>query len=286
LIMAKTQVSAREQAAKDREAAAEAVARLLKDKAEAQLALAEALERSGELILDDPAQIDKLGQGIDQQRRRIDMADRATVEASKRYMAAARDAILAEADELDDQVENARRVLSEFEARKAELVAALVAHTGGTCTIKGGREHVLAYEIEQVVERQRALRANADQVEPLRLVSADLARASLRLLETSGELSDASRLNIEACAAALRDEAEALQSERGPLVYQLREGWLDYNPGRVIAGHSVNEFVVHNWVPDVARVLLENYDRELRAAVPGHLQQNGVTIRPDPGPCR
>ena len=31
-----------------------------------------------------------------------------------------------------------------------------------------------------------------------------------------------------------------------------------------------------------SRVLLEDYDRELRSAVPGHLQQAGMTVRRDP----
>jgi hypothetical protein len=294
--MAKTQTSAREQAIKDREAAAEAVAHWLSDKAQAELALAEALEQSGRLISDDPAQVDKLGQSIDPQQRRIGMADRAIAEGSKRYLAAARSALLAEADELEPEITKARAGLEEFENRTDELRVALEEFSGRQwrvddhrdprdlgplVTAPAPKDASLRYALATLIDKQARLRSQAENVTPLIVADADLARASVRLFEVSGDLSDASRANIEAVAAALRGEADALEQQRGHLVFDLREAFLEYHRGQVAPG-NLDEFVVRAWVPDITRVLMAEYTRELRANVPGHLQQNGVTVRPDP----
>jgi hypothetical protein len=133
--------------------------------------------------------------------------------------------------------------------------------------------------LEDLLAEQARLRADAERVEPLRLTDLQLARASIRLYETSGELSGASRGNVLAVAAGLESEAQALEDRRGALVWELKSAWAD-TTGGVIAGQSLDEYVVEGWAPDVTSALIERYDAELGAAVPGHMRLAGTKSVP------
>lgn len=215
------------------------------------------------------------------------MADRAIEQAGARHREAARAALLAEADELGPKIKSAQADVDAFDCRTSELHEALVEHTGGhlegiaapIATPKGGP---LRDQLQNLIRQQTALREQAERVSTPVVADLSLAQASLRLQEVSGEIDVASIANIEAVATDLLARANDLESEYGALVFPLREAWLELSPGRVISGYSIDQYVVHSWTPNVAEALLASYQRQLDAAVPGHLRIAGTRAPADP----
>lgn len=242
-----TTPSAREAAIEERDGHEATARQWLADKAASETKLAETLERAGDLILDDPAAIDDLSTDISRARARIDMADRTVGKASDRYLVAARAVLVAEAAELDAPLSEARAALQACDDRTAELLAALVEHTGvpwqevplrdrtdkvaigtGFSVPASSRAHLYS-RVAELEEQQASLLTRAERVAPLQLTDVNLARASLRLLEVDGAVSESSLANVRACAQVLLDQAETLEGEKsdaiGTLWSAFRSQW-------------------------------------------------------------
>lgn len=223
-----TRQSAREKAQAQRDTHEGTARQWVADKTRSQLDLAELLERSGELILDDPSAMDDLSLKIGQTRARLEMADRVIEQAGRRYADAAREALLAEADELDTPIRERRAEIRVYEERTAELLAPLMAHTGrewrmvttrdapyaeelrqnGRVEISVLNDAPLRQSLQELEDRQRALLTAAEAAQTLDLTDVMLAKASVRLREVTGEMAPASRVNVSAAAAVLRRDAD------------------------------------------------------------------------------
>jgi hypothetical protein len=163
----------------------------------------------------------------------------------------------------------ARADLEKFEAQTEKLKAALEEHTGRPWRVDDRRDardvsvlvglpapkdaH-LRHALATLIDQQARLRAQFESVAPLTVADAQLAAASVRLLQVSGAISATSKANVLACADALRAEADAHEDRRGTITWQLKESFLENRRGTVAPG-SLDEFVVHDWVPDIARAV-------------------------------
>jgi hypothetical protein len=92
------------------------------------------------------------------------------------------------------------------------------------------------------------------------------------------------KLGMIAASTAAIDNAHAVLSEMGSRFAFVRMG--ETEEGTEIAKRALanvgHEAQMRKELSDAYRGLLEDYDRDLRARVPGHLQQAGVTVRRDP----
>jgi hypothetical protein len=160
-----------------------------------------------------------------------------------------------------------------------ELLAALLEHTGGHLD-----NNLPTPKVWPLRDRLQALqnqqgRPFASKLSTFRApVIADrgLAKASLLLLETTGEIDAASKQNVINVAASLEAEAHRLEDQRGAIQSTLKEAWEQYGGGGNIPGEQLNEWVVSGYTPDVAASLLKCYE----GCRSGHLRLAGTRVVP------
>jgi seryl-tRNA synthetase len=108
----------------------EIVARWSAEQAAATAELESLQERAGEEVLADESAAGRLSRSMQELRDRIDIASRAVAAATPKMEAAARAAVLAEADEWSAEQARRQELLDAHDAKTRKLLDALEQHTG------------------------------------------------------------------------------------------------------------------------------------------------------------
>ncbi|MFI5729165.1 hypothetical protein ACIA49_03525 [Kribbella sp. NPDC051587] len=110
------------------------------ERAAAMAELESLQERAGEEVLADASAASRLSRSMQELRDRVDIAQRAVDAATPKLHAAAVEALLAEAVEVEAEQARAQTALDEFDARQAKLLGALEAFTGLSWVPRSGNE--------------------------------------------------------------------------------------------------------------------------------------------------
>lgn len=121
---------ARDAALGEIEAHASALAKWTGERARAVAELGRLQGSAGAMVLDDEDAAVRLPREMQEARDRAEIAERAIAAVGPKLQAAREVAVMAEADQLDGPIAEARRAVEEFDAKTAQLLAPLMKHTG------------------------------------------------------------------------------------------------------------------------------------------------------------